>query len=103
MNTVTKRYILNRAHKVAHDRTRLTERCESELIVAKRFSDYIPAGYNRCVWCLPDETAAERCSQQLMAPYAKTYICELEKGHDGKHKGQQIDVDRALRVAEREW
>lgn len=54
------RYILNKAHLVAHDRTALTERCNTDDIERpnRRNSDYVPAGYRRCEWCMPEEGRA---------------------------------------------
>jgi hypothetical protein len=53
------RYILNKRHGVAHDRTRLKERCNTDDISRsnRRASDHIPEGYRRCEWCLPEETS----------------------------------------------
>ena len=46
-----KRYILNLETKVAHDRRNLSEECNTDQIVRKRRSDFIPKGYVQCEHC----------------------------------------------------
>jgi hypothetical protein len=51
------RYILNRRHRVVHDRTRLDERCNVDDITDRRPSDFVPDAYRRCAWCLPEDAS----------------------------------------------
>jgi hypothetical protein len=49
--TTPRRYILNKATRTAHDRTRLKENCNTDQIKARESADLVPQGYRRCSWC----------------------------------------------------
>jgi hypothetical protein len=47
----SRRFILNVIEGVAHDRTRLSERCNTDDIVKKRMSETVPKSYRLCEIC----------------------------------------------------
>lgn len=46
-----KRYILNVAESMAHDRHNLHEECNTDAIKKRRNVDVVPEGYNFCQHC----------------------------------------------------
>lgn len=51
----SRRYILNLLEHVAHDRTHLTESCNTDQLVKKRMSETVPKSYRMCAHCCEEQ------------------------------------------------